>query len=95
MMDFPSSRVALPYLSRTVLRNVENIRNRFIYVFTQSYTTLDFIWKKIGDKGARNLAQVLQHNTVRQLVFLQTVYPPLPFDIDIHNAQTWEKQSRC
>jgi hypothetical protein len=53
----------------------------------KTFTTLNLCWNKIDAKGAQHLAQALQSNTVRQLVFLSTAYLPLSFNIDTHHAQ--------
>jgi nucleoside-diphosphate-sugar epimerase len=52
-------------------------------------------WNNICDEGAQHLAQALQNNTVRQFVFLSTVYPPLSFNIDTHHARSCDEQYRC
>jgi hypothetical protein len=49
----------------------------------------------IGDEGAQHLAQALQKNTVRQIVFLSTAYRPLSFNIDTHHAQPCGQQYRA
>ncbi len=44
---------------------------------------------------AQHLAQALHHNTVRQLVFWSTAYPPLSINIDTHHARSSREQYRC
>jgi hypothetical protein len=53
----------------------------------QKLTTLDLGHNQIGDQGAQHLAQALQNNTVRQVLFLTTAYSPLSFNTDTHQAQ--------
>jgi hypothetical protein len=47
---------------------------------------LNLDWNNIGAEGARYLAQALQNNTVRQLVFLSTAYILLFFNVDTKRA---------
>jgi hypothetical protein len=61
----------------------------------QTFTKLTVTSNNIGDEGARRLAQALENNTVRQLVFLSTTYPSSSFNIDTHYPPSCLEQSWC
>jgi Ran GTPase-activating protein (RanGAP) involved in mRNA processing and transport len=60
----------------------------FIQIFVQTLTTLNLHGNKIGAEGAQHLAQALQNNTVRQVLFRSAVYSLLYFDTDAHHARS-------
>ncbi len=66
----------------------------FTYTFVQTLTTLNLAWNDIHDEGAEHLAQVLQNNTVKQVLFGLTVYSPFCINTDTHHAQTWVERNR-
>ncbi len=61
------------------------------YLSIQTLTKLNLEYNQIGVDGARHLAQALQNNTVRDLLFFSTAHSPLSFNTDTHHAQSWQK----
>jgi Leucine Rich repeat len=54
----------------------------------QILTTLDLRRNNIGAKGAHSLANALQVNTVRRLLWASISYPPPSWHADTHNAES-------
>jgi hypothetical protein len=52
----------------------------------QTLTTLDLGWNEIGVKGAQFLANALQTNTVRELLYSSITRSTWSFNTDTHNV---------
>ncbi len=49
---------------------------------------------RIGDEGAKFLADALETNTVRQFIFLSITYLLFAFNIDSYSAESLGEQNR-
>jgi hypothetical protein len=58
-----------------------------IQLLGQALTTLNLDRNNIDHEGAQNLAQTLQNNIVKQILYLSAASTLLFFNIDTHYAQ--------
>jgi hypothetical protein len=54
----------------------------------QTLTTLDLGWSNIGDEGAQLLANALQTNTVRELLYSSITHVASSLNTDTHNVES-------
>jgi len=55
----------------------------------QTLTTLDLRGKQLGKEGTKFLANALQTNTVRELLYSSITGSPSSFNTDTHNVESW------
>jgi len=60
----------------------------------QTLTTLNLTFNRIGDEGAQFLANALQTNTVRELLYSSITGSPSSFNTDTHNVASSREQYR-
>jgi len=60
----------------------------------QTLTTLDLRWEQLGKEGAKFLANALQTNTVRELLYSSITGSPSSFNTDTYNVGSSTEQHR-